>query len=475
MKIIRIIFPIVVVFSILGVIISCKDEDNEPKGPESMRDLDVPAGFNYQTNTTIPVLVTIPEGVPWRTTYIYSADGDNVFFKGMPTDSATRTLETMINIPAYTDQLLLRYGDGTMCKTATVHITNEGVVHEFEKNKSGFKLSGLAVDSDGDQVIDSEDDYPNDSSRAYNIFIPGGTTTLKNTDVLLLWSTYVFEDLWPGYGDYDFNDLVVDFYYIVVVCNTWFHGQYIHEVYAHYKFRAIGATMENGFGFELIDIPYNHISNVKWRYEGGSWSDDFSSLLTEDYITLRSNNVEAGQENAVFIISDNVDNVLPNPGGSSFVNTEESAPYQPPVTLELNIEFPWENRPYYGCSIPWFAYPWTTTALCYNDVNPFLIINKERGKEVHLSDFPPTDLVNTSYFGVQDDDSNPATGKYYKSSNNLPWALDITYSFEYPKEKNDIIFAYPQFVDWAESGGSVNPDWYLPENADDEHIYHIPD
>ncbi len=50
-------------------------------------------------------------------------------------------------------------------------------------------------------VDDDLDDYPNDPDRA--------------TDVYYLISmspgTLAFEDLWPGKGDYDFNDLVLDY------------------------------------------------------------------------------------------------------------------------------------------------------------------------------------------------------------------------------------------------------------------------
>ena len=469
-------FFLLSISAIILLFSQCKtSDDEEPTGPQTMRDLNVPAGFNYNTSHNVSVKVIIPEGVPWRTTYVMSTDESNTFLKAMPTDSVERSMESYIHIPTYMDHVLIRYADGTLCETATVPVVNGSVEHTLTKKKFDATSLSMEVDTDGDHVIDPEDDYPNDSSRAYNIFYPGGENMKnKGTNVVIPWASYAFEDLWPGYGDYDFNDVVIDFYYMVVVCNTLFHGQYIVEVHPSYKIRAIGATFENGFGMEMMGIPHEHVANIQWRYDDGSWSDDFSSLLTEGYVSLRDNNVEDGQDDAVTIVTDNVENILPNPGGSSFVNTVQSAPYEPPVTIHLKIEFPWENRPFYGCSIPWYAYPWTTTALCYDDVNPFIIVDGERGKEVHLPDFPPTDLVNMSYFGTQNDDSDPATGRYYKSVNNLPWAIDISYSFEYPLEKNDIIFAYPEFVGWAESGGSVNPDWYLPEHAEESHVYQVP-
>ena len=94
--------------------------------------------------------------------------------------------------------------------------------------------------------------------------------------------------------------------------------------------------------------------------------------------------------------------------------------------------------------------------------NPFIIIDlpASRGAEVHLPGNPPTDLADTGLFGQWADDTNPGNGKYYQTASNLPWALDIPVSFEYPVEQVQIINAYNHFVEWAESAGGVYPDWY---------------
>ena len=46
------------------------------------------------------------------------------------------------------------------------------------------------------------------------------------------------------------------------------------------------------------------------------------------------------------------------------------------------------------------------------------------------------------------------------ANGNLPWAIEIPGDFKYPTEWTDISDAYPQFYDWAVSGGTVNEDWY---------------
>ncbi len=68
--------------------------------------------------------------------------------------------------------------------------------------------------------------------------------------------------------------------------------------------------------------------------------------------------------------------------------------------------------------------------------------------------------MDVALFGTWADDSNPSAGKYYQTSNNLPWALDLPVAFDYPVEQVEIINAYNHFVEWAESAGVSYPEWY---------------
>jgi LruC domain-containing protein len=111
-------------------------------------------------------------------------------------------------------------------------------------------------------------------------------------------------------------------------------------------------------------------------------------------------------------------------------------------------------------------------------------------KEVHLVNHPPTNRATTTatpfLFGLNvpgnDDNSfaqNPAGGVFYyktKPTSEVPnsfWALDINETanptavgFLWPVEGRKISDAYPQFADWASSGGTKNTSWYLPANID---------
>ena len=273
-------------------------------------------------------------------------------------------------------------------------------------------------DSDGDGVPDNEDDYPNDATRAFNVYYPNQTG----------WGTVTFEDLWPGKGDYDFNDLVLD-YHFKSVLNA---SNQLVEFYTDYSVRAVGASMKNGFGLMIGGDPAN-VASVTGTH------------LTENYIHNNANGTEQGQTNTVIILFDNAFREIGN-SGSAFINTKQSVPYVKPDTNQLHVLY---------------AHPVSVNTTGTAPYNPFLIVNGERGKEIHLAGEKPTDLVNTYYFGTDADATDPATGKYYQTKNNLPWALDLPVSFAYPDEQVNILNAYNYFGQWAESGGNDYPDWYM--------------
>lgn len=242
--------------------------------------------------------------------------------------------------------------------------------------------------------------------------------------------TLAFEDLWPNKGDYDFNDLVIDYQFEITTTTS----NYVEEVTATFTIKAFGASFENGFGFQLSSAIDQDDLNVS------------GYSLTENYITLNSNGTESGQSLPTIIVFDNAYGQMEHPGMGIGVNTEPTAPYVEPVTITISIDFP--------------SNTYTLNQLDISNFNPFLIVNMDRAVEVHLPYYPPTDLADTELLGSNEDDSNPATGKYYVTSGNLPWAINIYESFDYPIEKQDIILVHLKFAEWATSGGVLFPNWY---------------
>ncbi len=262
------------------------------------------------------------------------------------------------------------------------------------------------IDTDGDGIVDQYDEYPEDGERASNEYTPS----------IFGKGTYAFEDLWPHKGDYDFNDLVINYKYIDVKNAS----EFVVETKIQLTVKHIGGGFRNGFGIEL-DIPEPSIESVT----GYSHT---TSLITAD-----GKGLEANQAKPVIIAFDDVK--------TNGIGAE----------IEILITY---NEPIASTNLA--------------NVNPFIFVNQERGREVHLSNKPPTSLGGL-YLGTEDD--NSGGGNYYKTSGNLPWAIDIIHDFAFPKEKVEIIKGYQKFASWAESGGTVDPDWYKEHNRLSQYLY----
>lgn len=252
-------------------------------------------------------------------------------------------------------------------------------------------------DTDGDGITDSNDEYPDDADKAFQQFTPSKYG----------WGTLAFEDLWPFLGDYDFNDTAVN-YRFVAVLNA---DNMAVQLDVHFEVTSDGAGLINAFGIELESIAPSLIESVT------------GTVLTEDFINVASNGVEQGQNRAVIILFD-----------------DNHAMLNVPTTVSIK-----------------FTTPITTTQLGLAPFNPFIIVNGDRGKEIHLPNrFRTTLGVNdTTVGGVnRDEDGN------YKTDTGLPWAINIMHNFKPPKENIPVNQAYNFFNEWATSGGTLFQDWY---------------
>lgn len=265
-----------------------------------------------------------------------------------------------------------------------------------------FDENMVDEDSDGDGILDSDDEFPDDAEKAFEQFTPSKYG----------WGTVAFEDLWPYLGDYDFNDTAVN-YRFVAVLNAQNEAV---QLDIHYEVTSDGATFINGFGLEFQNLAPGDITGVT------------GTSITEDYISVASNGVEQGQDNAVVILFDNHERQL-------------NVPHTVSVT---------------------FNTPIPTVQLGNAPFNPFLIINKDRPREIHLPNYPRTTLgVNdTTVEGVnRDEDGNFASGT------GLPWAINIIHNFRVPKERVPVNRAYNHFNRWVTSGGVDFSDWYKDSNG----------
>jgi LruC domain-containing protein len=300
--------------------------------------------------------------------------------------------------------IVLGFEDTPRTSPTCDHDFNDAVFYITLDKLEAADLSNMnntisPVDTDGDGIIDSLDDYPLDPNKAFK---NGGTTGSSGT--------LAFEDLWPSKGDYDFNDLVVDYQFNTITNSS----NLIKVLDIGINARHIGGSFRNGFGIEL-PLNASDVESVT------------GARYTRNYLNIAPNGVESGRNKAI---------VFPFDDGWGVKGQQ----------LTVSVTFVDAVSP-----LTLGSYPY----------NPFIVINEVRGKEIHLPDNPPTTGADPSYFGQGVDYSRPLQGIYYRSNTNLPWAINVTESYAIPKEKSAINLGYLKFVDWAKSAGEQYPDWYL--------------
>ncbi len=297
---------------------------------------------------------------------------------------------------------------------------------------TGFSCSVTpppCVDSDNDGCCDSDDAFPNDPTLCDIQYIPGNN----------VYGSYAYEDLWPNYGDFDFNDKVIDRNTVLQLDQNGDVTQAVYKL----VLRAAGAGFLNGFGFALPGVAPNAVSSVS------------GTMNPQGYTIIEANGTEAGQSEAVIIVYENWRDVVTITQPGQFFNTlNPGGGLGTSDTITITVDFA-------------LAQPVANLL----EIDPFLIRNGIRGAEIHLPWFGPTDLANLSLFGQRDDASSfPNPGNNYVSATNIPWAIETPQgAFDWPIEYEDIRNVYFDFDDWASTGLPV--DWYSNGNRDNSKVY----
>ena len=358
--------------------------------------------------TPTPGTFTTPQSVTIATTTAnatirYTTDGST------PTKTTGTVYTTAIPVSTTTSINAIAYATG---------FNDSDVV----PGKYVINLGGN--DNDGDGIPDNEDDYPNDPDRASNNFYPG-----------VGFGSLAYEDNWPYKADYDMNDMVIDYRFNQVTNSN----NEVVEIKATLVLRAMGATFRNGFGIEFPVLP-SQVSSAVATFKNGNPLPAMP-LVTVDPVT----GLEKNQAKAVVMLFDDGYKILPQQYSGIGVNTTPSIPFVIPDTINLVVKF---------------TKPINSDVFTDPVYNPFIFANRLRGTEVHLPNYAPTSLATAGLFATGEDNSSPSAKRYYKTSNNLPWAINIYEGYSYPVEKVAILTAFLHFAEWAQSGGTLFTDWY---------------
>lgn len=247
--------------------------------------------------------------------------------------------------------------------------------------------------------------------------------------------TYLFEDQWPLYGDYDMNDIVLTIQKRKIYTNK---ENKVTKFELSIDLSAAGATKSIGAAIMLDNVPANAITQ----------SVEFSDNTLAKNFNLNNNNIENGQDYAVIPLFDDAHKVLGRDRYEQINTVSDYAGNTQPKNISFSITF---NNPTISAD-----------AFNVNNLNVFIIVDGNRNprKEIHVAGYQPTKLANTDLFGGNNDNSHHGSKKYYISKENLAWGIMVPSNFKWPLEYVNIKTAYSQFSDWVTSGGTENEKWW---------------
>ncbi|MGL1902941.1 MAG: LruC domain-containing protein [Fibrobacterales bacterium] len=245
-------------------------------------------------------------------------------------------------------------------------------------------------------------------------------------------SRLAFEDKYPIYGDFDYNDVVVDVDYTVTTrqCNIEVGGQI---------FPIIDAAYGLAYAPQLVSasIDVTPVANGAEYALGFGIALDIAGATTT--VDNAASSVIVNGSETIIEFFDFIRGEFSPVASTIFVNTlasEPGFPYSPVATFGADIAFA------VGTPIP---------AAPLASVNPFIFKQGDVSDEIHFKGQPMTSRgVAQNLVGT------PAEGHPYEDNNGIPWAVELAQTTQYPLEKVDFTVAYPQYSAWVQTGVPAN-------------------
>lgn len=248
---------------------------------------------------------------------------------------------------------------------------------------------------------------------------PPGEDVTKTTGV------YAFEDLWPNKGDYDMNDVVVDFSHEFAwsTQNIATEDATIHKETLRLTTYQNYVTLKNGLAVTIK----NQIAPTSVTMKAIKGTNEYEVAFDRE---------DEGDKGIVYLLTEDIKREL----GTQYV-----------------IEFEYENG---------------ITEAQQSVVKPFIYRNEGESRwEVHLPFEEPTNKIIMSYFRAigSDDLSEPSKGIYYVREGNYPFAFFLSGVTVEPfkstildrnNESIKIDEMYPRFLRWSTTFGEEEKDWY---------------
>ncbi len=284
----------------------------------------------------------------------------------------------------------------------------------------------------------------------YKIDIAEQNVTAMHYPSSNTWATLAFEDNWPLVGDYDMNDLVVNYRlssYDVegTLMRVKIEGQVV----------AIGASYHNGFAFRLPGLLRSEVDTNRLIFKINGVEQNISPL-------------EEGKDEAIFIIADDLWDFVTSGETCKYYRTEEGCGSNIQMTFSIEIPLEANVNKDNVANFPYDPFIFSSEGQERN-----YVFGEAPGRrfEVHLKNQAPTEAFQSNFLGRGDDASDAENGEYFINANGMPWAINIPYEWEHPVEYMDIKYAYPDFHSFVTSSGGLNVDWFTVEKSDANNVF----
>ncbi|RGD50445.1 LruC domain-containing protein [Bacteroides sp. AM16-13] len=384
---------------------SCVNDDKNLSvpTPKQTSELNVPDNFDWSSTQGVALSIQSPSATT-ASFYLNETCSDDSQFAVLPVPSGKTTFN--FDLPYSQKAIYVQYPQGNGNRTIKSSINGADT---------------RAVTSD--DIIFTE---PNVSQgNLYNIKIPayGG------------YGTIMFEDTWPGIGDYDFNDVVVNY---KMSCELEITGETTDNptvdlnIKVSLKIRALGGS-----------YPYN------FAMQFGTWGDRGPAIPSSDMtgitdVNCPNTNIKVEKlevaHPAVMITG------LNTLRKANFYNTTQKEDEGVQIDFTIKIKGDWNVQ----------------QQRCRGMGDPkafdYFLRHQTSGREIHMMGFAPTTLYKN-----YDKDVTNGGDIYYQNKQNLVWGLKVPKAIGWPVEKQDITSVYTSFANWVESGGTLlEPNNYDP-------------
>lgn len=244
--------------------------------------------------------------------------------------------------------------------------------------------------------------------------------------------TYAFEDNFPQAGDYDFNDIVLD---VTSQYTRSIPGNQISKIQFNVTLSAVGASKRLGAGLRLVGIAPNAVANIEFEDENSMRSTLAGSMF--------ANAAKESDKDIVIPLFGDAHKVYGQDANKRIMlNTQKSSIIEKLYVLKVIITLTDQTK-----KNPLITNKNLDFFIAYtNSTN-----SQAKRTEVHLYEFRNSGAT----------DNGDIHDKYMAVAGKLTWAICVP-AFNYPTETTVITTAYPEFGQWATTGG-VNDkykNWY---------------